>query len=341
MYELLNFLLEYINIDAINTRNNCTAVYTAVYSWADNLEIIRLLINNGAKLTIDGSNSIHIPYDNLLLCASRHGRLSVVKMLTDMKVIDVNISDDCDNTPLHLALIHGNIAISALLISNKARVSMVNKNGKTALHLASYKGSLEIVKLLIDRKVNVNLQANNGETAIYRASSNGHVNVVKLLIENGAKLNIKIKHEYHGNTALHVASFYGHIKIVKLLIDNGACINAQDTEGITALHFASYRGQKNIASLLIENGATINIKSKLGWTALHYASTWRQIDIVKLLVENGANVSLTGKCQYYTERKTALQMADISGCDDIVNYLAEVHAQACATRPPITKKTRK
>ena len=86
---------------------------------------------------------------------------------------NVNLSDARDNTPLHEAIIVGNLSITRLLLNAGAQINRQNKQGDTALHLAvkagyrkAFRGYAAIVKVLIDSDADVTLKNNENKIAV-------------------------------------------------------------------------------------------------------------------------------------------------------------------------------
>ena len=50
------------------------------------------------------------------------------------------MSDDCGNTPLHIAAMQGNLNAVTLLVNHNAQTNAVNEDIKTPVHLAAEKG---------------------------------------------------------------------------------------------------------------------------------------------------------------------------------------------------------
>ena len=65
---------------------------------------------------------------------------------------------------------------------------------------------------------------------------------------------------------------------------------------------------------LLANGTDVNTADEEGYSALQAAAENDNLDVVKLLVAQGANVNQ--KTQY-----TALELAEMAGNKDVVNYL--------------------
>ncbi len=141
---------------------------------------------------------------------------------------DVNIQNNNNTTPLHLAAFNGHKEIVELLIGAGAYINRTNTNGTSPLHFAAYRGHEEIVQLLIDYGAYIDIPNNNWQTPLIWAAYNGHEKIVLALIGAGANLDIQTT---NGNTPLHLATFRGHKEIVELLIVSGANINIANNNG--------------------------------------------------------------------------------------------------------------
>uniref|UniRef100_A0A6C0I456 Uncharacterized protein n=1 Tax=viral metagenome TaxID=1070528 RepID=A0A6C0I456_9ZZZZ len=80
--------------------------------------------------------------------------------LLDKGIVDVNVNNNFEDTPLHVACMkEGNSAIVELLITRGANVESKNKFKETPLHVACCKvGNSAIVDLLITRGANIEKQ---------------------------------------------------------------------------------------------------------------------------------------------------------------------------------------
>ena len=77
---------------------------------------------------------------------------------------------------------------------------------------ASQNGHSEVAELLLENRAKVNLTDKNGFSALMFASQKGHYRAVQLLVENGANVDLK---NNDGNSALVLA---GHFEVVELLL---------------------------------------------------------------------------------------------------------------------------
>ena len=100
-------------------------------SWCRSFEIVKLLVQNGAK---------------------------------------VNVRDNNGKTPVQLACCNRDIKVLQFLIQNGADTSIFNekdKYGRTALHYAHRAGRLPLIKLLVENGANVDAQNNEGKTLLH------------------------------------------------------------------------------------------------------------------------------------------------------------------------------
>ena len=181
------------------------------------------------------------------------------------------------------------------------RGGVINNNIK--LIRSSMFGNREAVKKYIEDGADVNAKNSDGYTALYLASSNGRTEIVAMLLDAGANVNARTNTNYWGSTALIRASENKHTEIVSMLLDNGADVNATDDDGDTAL-------------MRVIN---CNEEDDRPWNHVENDI----IEIVEMLLENGADVNVENK-----NRKTALKIAEETGCTKIIQKLIIKHKTA-------------
>jgi ankyrin repeat protein len=115
----------------------------------------------------------------------------------------------------------------------------------------------------------------------------------------------------------------GDVQAVRELIDQGEPIDSRDRHGQTALMIAAMRGQTELAALLVERHAALNITAKYNLSALMLAVVNGHADLVRLLCEAGADRSVRGTGAPGFAEKTALDLAEGAGRDEIAASLRE------------------
>ena len=168
------------------------------------------------------------------------------------------------------------IELEKLLRLKNINVNVTNDSGETPLHIASKKGDLEIVKFLVEKGADVNVKGSGDRTPLMSSSEDGHLEIVKFLVNEGADVNAK---DDGGYTALMLCILgTTKLKIVEFLVEKGADVNAKDhdDEEATALHIASFYGMADIVKFLVSKGADVNATNSSGQTARMIANERRE-----------------------------------------------------------------
>jgi ankyrin repeat protein len=162
-------------IDATNPLTDSNPLFEA--SFEGHEEVVRLLIQAGAKIDTEGTNPLHE--------AAYRGHLEIVRLLINANA-NVNLASDCGLTPLGWAVAEGHLEVVRLLINANANVNLASETGCTPLCSAAQSGHLEIVRLLIASNARMDLVTSVNETPLDLAKRFGHDEVVQLL-ENASK----------------------------------------------------------------------------------------------------------------------------------------------------------
>ncbi len=86
-------------------------------------------------------------------------------------------------------------------------VEILNDGQSTPLHMASSLGGFEIVKFLVSRGADINRIDSCGWNSVFFSVEHNHIEITKYLLERGAKINIKSIDR--GMTPLHIAARLG------------------------------------------------------------------------------------------------------------------------------------
>jgi WD40 repeat protein len=161
------------------------------------------------------------------------------------------------NTPLMEAIKNKHLEATEMLLVANAAPNITNQKDETALHLAATNGCLESTKLLIKSGANINQTDNNGWTPLNSAAKGGHLDVVNALIAAKAEINTPSN---TGVTPLYAAADEGHLEVVNAFIVAGAEVGNKTNSGTSAFSVSS----KNQPILkLIVNQKLHNLSSKL------------------------------------------------------------------------------
>ena len=113
----------------------------------------------------------------------------------------------------------------------------------------------------------------------------------------------------------------GDLAMVRDLLAAGAEIDARDRFGQTALMLAAHRGSREIVAMLVERGADLDVTAKYGLSALMLAIVAGHGEVARLLARAGADVRLRGSGAPGFAGKTAYDLAQDRGMDDLCGEL--------------------
>jgi uncharacterized protein len=192
--------------------------------------------------------------------AARKGDQARIVALLEKNPELVFSRDKFGNTPLHVAALHNQPAIAALLLANGADVNArnnppaswfhpeQNRLGETPLTLAlsSYQHK-EMLDLLLTHGADVNVILADGYTPLHRAVERDLPSEVELLLANGADPDAK---GFNWQTPVHCAVLHDQLKILEILLDYGADPNVKDMAGYTPLYYANSYAHEKAAALL-------------------------------------------------------------------------------------------
>uniref|UniRef100_A0A669ER20 Ankyrin repeat domain 27 n=1 Tax=Oreochromis niloticus TaxID=8128 RepID=A0A669ER20_ORENI len=147
-------------------------------------------------------------------------------------------------------------------------VNSCNVDAFTPLHVAALHGHLALATLLIRHGANVNARTNQSATPLHLACQNSHIPVVRFLLECNAKLN---KKDHYGNTPLIHACLRGNLETATILLQSNALVNVANLQGNTALHEVVRGGHLALVELLLRGGASPGIRNKRQRTPLDCA----------------------------------------------------------------------
>ena len=246
----------------------------------------------------------------------------VVEHLLNFRT-DVCVTDNYEQTALHLASQNGHQEIMNILLEQNSHAVAQNKFGETALHLASLNGHADVVKQLTQGKYEsiIDIQDNFSNTALILASENGHLSVVELLLSKCARTDVT-DNEESGHTALYHAASNGHEEIAERILQATAADSP--IKDIKEVFFqAAERGFDRVCKLCIYRTPNTDFdqEDKKGYTMLHYAAESGLTEMVGLLIGNGASVNAGAD-----EDSTPLILAASAGRAQVVRILLAARA---------------
>ena len=248
--------------------------------------------------------------EELLHLACQNGQFSLIKNLLKAKV-DIDAFNTEGLSPLHIAVIKGNIEVAKLLISEGASIDLNDsKWGSSPLLYACQNGRTKIVKMLLENGSDINAKSDEGSTAIHFAAQSGKPELIDFLLQKGFDINCEndfLETPLH-KTLLHwrypsgkSTSLY---EKVKLIIEKGGNINSIESENVTPLMYAIMAHDVSVVKLFISLGANVNHgqnDNKL--TPLHCAAYFKGEEhekMIQALIKNGAKINAVGGSKLMT-----------------------------------------
>ncbi|MDE0152187.1 MAG: ankyrin repeat domain-containing protein [Bdellovibrionales bacterium] len=258
----------------------------------------------------------------------------IVSWLISKKAL-VNARTVIGKTPLHVAALRKNKAITEILVKAGGDIHSLDNRQNSLLHYSFYsqqpgqkQKSFELSKFLVERKLKVNTQNKTSDTALHLAVGNGDLRNVMLLLENGAK--VELLNMYKQTPAHQVLAEStppkNYKKLISEMMKKKFPINLKDSSGKTILHYASEKGLLDVVKQVFGRKPNINMQTPEGWTPLHLASVNSHFPVIEFLVNQGADVNIKDK-----EGVTPLYFAVGSGNKHAVALLLKSKASVFLT----------
>lgn len=175
--------------------------------------------------------------------ADRHRQIQTLNQLYEIRCLTHRWS------PVHLAVIFGDIELLNALLNAGASPCVKNDRGDTPLHLSS---NPKISKALVSAKADIHARNIHKSTPLHMSAN---YNTSKFLLDIGAKANVLNKGK---STCLHYAK---DSQTTSLLIENGANVNLKNLYGHPPLYLAVSKGRWETVMTLLEHGAYLQLNS--------------------------------------------------------------------------------
>lgn len=170
----------------------------------------------------DGDTILHLA---ILEGVTESTMVSIIRLFGERHLL--NVPNNLQQTPLHLATITRRDDVITHLLKNGARRKVFDRNLDTPLHIASRQGHATRVTALQpaneDQELKQELrdvaESSNkeGQTCLHVAAINGHLDIVQYLVED-CKINVNLKELRRGRTILHLAVEQRNFELVHYLL---------------------------------------------------------------------------------------------------------------------------
>ena len=224
------------------------------------------------------------PFQKLCQACS-DGTLGIVTEMMSIKGLDVNQTNETEETPLHLACERGFCSLVGVLFTNQGLdVNRGNQFGTTPLSIACQHNRVGVVQLLLARTdLQVNKCDRQERSPLYTACQIGATQVVQVLL-NRFETHLSLNQaNVDGYTPLNIACMNNQADVVRLLLQMAHIDVNQASTGrsthTSPLHEASKHSAVDIVRLLLNTkGINSNARDKQGHTPLRDAVVAAYVD---------------------------------------------------------------
>jgi len=199
------------------------------------------------------------------------------------------ISDADGDRPIHVAVVQENLKLvqklCAIMLKTAISLDLTNYLRQTPLHLAVMLGNVEMVNLLLKCGSSLTLKDRNGNSVIHLAvKTNVKKEVLCLILSHPQSNTILNVLDYEGYSALHYAVLRKNKMAVTCLYRSGTDMNAVDGKsGRTPLIHAILDKNIDMVSHLLECGVSVQIVDYSGRSAFELALQASTQEIATLL----------------------------------------------------------
>lgn len=270
------------------THDGRTYIFWAAYR--DNLEIMKYLVDKGAKTDIIDSHGYSV-----LNFAAVTGQTNT-KLYDFLIRLGANpVTDKNHNGANALLLVSPFLKDDELvnfLMSHKVNLKSTDSNGDGIFAYAAKGGNVDFMEWLIKKGIakdkNAMIMASQGT----RGKKNT-LDFYKFLEEKGLESNVTNK---KGRNPLHAIAYEGEdLETYTYFIDKGVDVNQQDEDGKSPFINASGYNNLEVVKFLFKNVKNINAQDKEGRSALTHAINRNNVEVAKFLIEKGADLSVKDK----------------------------------------------
>lgn len=266
--------------------------------WAirkGNLEILKYLVSKGVSLKEKDSYGYSLP---LYAASSGVADIKIYQYLLNNGLQLKGAKDENGRNAILLYAGHAkNAKLFDFFVSKGVSLHETDNKGNGVFAYASRAKNNKVLKELVSRGVSYKANPKTGENAFtfatYGHGGNLTVEFFKYLEFLG--LDPKATTTTGGTCLRNIAYSEKNIDIYTYFIDKGVNPNQTDDDGNTPLIRASFRNSKEIVAFLLSKSKDVNHVNNDGQTALGNAVRRNTVEVIEYLISNGADVKIKDK----------------------------------------------
>ncbi|KAK3358431.1 ankyrin repeat-containing domain protein [Lasiosphaeria ovina] len=230
-------------------------------------------------------------------------------------------------TPLHVAVIGGDITESQAILDGGADVDATGVGGVAPLHYAAFQRDMALVNLLKSYGAKLDATTNLDRSVLFYAvckephlaDSDKAIYGRRYLMGKVSRDNMSAAHT-DDNTMGVVEALFGLPSEWFRFLDS---LSQPDNAGVTPLMVAAQAGFTSTVTMFLKRGACPSTKDHGGYTALKYAASSRHDHLVRLLLQADGRVQVHGLAHLLK-----LAVWNLTADDDSARIAAEM-ARLC------------
>lgn len=274
---------------------------------------LMILANEGDALSIEKLIAQFTPLE-LAFIAADQGFETIIKILAEQQLIDVNDTRDDDisqNTLACIAADKGHVSVIQTLKMLGADLNKRRDDKRNPLDLALFYEHAPLVKLLVE---DIDLTKINPETKTSEAFTIAHKttnpSILKIMIEEDKSIINQV--DKLGRTLSYLATEDGNIDYLKVLIENGANLDIPNFRGHTPAYSAARKNDYYYETLkqLAHSGANFfnNNEERESAFSLLVKKGW--IDILFIVLSHTIKRGDLNQLNEFIEYKIDLNTSD-------------------------------
>lgn len=240
----------------------CAIHYASNRDGEDAIQIIKILINHGAKLDDRTSKGITVLH---IACVNGNVALCKHCLTVDSTAEFINTEDYKGWSASLFAAFHGHISILKYLKESNNMMKMTSdKTGENILQLACLAKNMNVYRYIKDTyPVLKRDKDKEGRTILHYIARGGNTNILEDLLKGPEKHGSKTFHasewakkefkKSHKINPLHISCLYGHEQMSRDLISQFPnMLHETDEDGLHAVYYAAIGGNVSVMSFLKE-----------------------------------------------------------------------------------------
>lgn len=241
-----------------------------------NLKIVRLLVENGAKLDKCDVESTPLHY------AAESDNVETFNYILSQMPDDINSRNALGMTPILQAAATHSFDVCKYLIAKGGNIFEKDNKGQNILHFASTHCKSDLLETLDLLGLDFNEKDSNGRSPLFCAVEAGNLDAIKFFVEE--KFADVKEIDNYGINLFHVVA--NKLPVCEYLLEQGVDPTVLDESNRSPLHYAAESGKFNIIQFLLDHGCSAVTKDANEMTPIDIASDFGHIEIFEILVDS-------------------------------------------------------